>query len=766
MFSLHLSFQVAAAAGDENKQKKVQDTSVNVHVGVNQKGQVGDTVIIPDTGGVYDQVSGGVNVQVGGGVDTDGVNVQDADSENIQGAGALDGQGSSGLNSGGDRVQADDGVDIQDTARVMKWRKSNDKKIRFSRIKGRYFLRKKREATEKEMADDERAASGDDGDIVGEKLPEPEGLAWIDPMRLASQGVRVESVPSLANLLGLQVLKFRTPQSPLHRPYRPPQAPRRSPSVNHQLPGKPTPKSFSRFDNGIHPFGNSFHDSFDRYYKTFRRKDLRDPPGGSSYGRPPTKFSSYSDPSHAPSPGLRLQSGGGRLHQPPANTFPRPLYPSFSDTAGSLLQLLDPFNLFGHNQFPQLPRYPLPPPSYYSHQKQYFEHSKQTEPYEAEVKNIHDLDTKYEMIVDPNQEAHKGYQFKEDFPLRDDLYIGQDGNIYIKDESVISTNVPQQKDHGGDGRPSYNPPLQGPDSRPQRPQLTHSTPQPKGQFEEEDIGNFDYDFGDDDEEDFNYAQLLKNHNMDEHSSNDDETPNQDTLPHKYRNSPHMPQRPPTRFDENFLNHDLSPSVAHNPNFVHNPTNSLLNLGFFRWLFPSYGRTTHSNYFYNPREVLLPRFQYPVGPWSGQGVPLRTGTQLSGTNYKQVPPLPSHPRVPVHNPSLLKPPVHGLSPSRLPPYNPSLRPSLHNPSLDRPSVRRPPGSRVNTQNHNIVGDTKSHSMTRMKDVPGRGSGFYPGNGFFDSDFPTLFHMSPSQRNRAIAQLPRPMAQNATAPTDQQ
>ncbi|XP_071531692.1 uncharacterized protein [Panulirus ornatus] len=801
--SLFLLCLVAAVAGDENRQEEIQDINLGVEVdaGVNQKDQVRDTPRIRDSRGVHVQVSSGMNVQAGGNVNVEGVDVQDAYGENVRSrsevsirAGNVEVQVRDGVtpqdvadqdvqygedvNNSGGRVQDDgDGVYVQDTAAVKIWGKRNDENVRVSGIKGRYSLRKKREATEEETTDDESAAEGDE-DVV-EELPEPEGLAWINPMQLANQGVAMEKVPSLANLMGLQVVKYREPQPPFQMPKG---HPRRSPNIHQQLPGAPIPKPFSRFDKGIHPFGNSFHDSFDRYYKSFNKKDLRNQPGGSSYNRPPLKTSGYNDPSSRSPPrhpaGTRFQSGGGYQHQPPANAFPRSPHPSLSDTAGSLLQLLDPFNLFGHNQFPQLPRYPLPPPNYYTPRNQPFQPSKQTESHQAEVKNIRDLDPKYEIIVDPNQEDHRGYQFKEDYPLRDDLYVGQDGNIYLKDDSVMSTSIPEQKEFGDDDRPSHNPTLQEPStSRPQRPHLQHPTTLPKGRFEEEDIGSVDYDSGDDYEEDLNYVQLLKNHNMDEYYYDDFETPVQDTFPNSYRNSPQTPQRPPTHFDDHYQN-GFAPSPPYNPNLVHNPTSPLLNYGFLKWLFPSYGRVTFPNYFYNPREVLLPRFQYPSGPWSNPGIPPRTGTRLhlSGTNYKQLPPRPSHPRAPVRNPPFLPPSVPGLSPSRPLPHNPSLRPSLrtpspsppslHSPSLDHSSVRRLPGSRGNTRQHNNAKGTEGHTKTQFQGEAGRGDGFYPGNGFFDSDFPTLFHMSPSQQNRDMAQLPRPLAQNATAPADEQ
>ncbi|KAG7173272.1 adhesive plaque matrix protein-like [Homarus americanus] len=690
--------------------------------------------------------------------------------------------------------------------------------IRCKRTGGKCSLRRRREAEEKRTVSEEDNEGGDMAE-GGEELPDPEALAWIDPGRLASQGVAMEHVPSLANLMGLRMVRYKTPQPrPLHPPYRPQPHPLHPPNRNPQLPASstsnikvgPSPKPASRLNSGNDLFGNSFHDSFDRYFKSFNRYEGQDIRRSNSHTRPPVEGSSYSYPpprGSSPSPPApsppRFQNGASRAQPPqpqPIDSFSRPAYSGLGNTADSIMKLLNPFNILGPNQFPQLPRfpYPVPPPNYDPRRPQSFQRLRPTDPLGTEEKEFPQENIKYEVVMDPNQDAYRGYQYKNDFPLRDDLYVGQDGNIYLKSVENASPQNPFGRQHfGGHGRPahSFPPPHNPSHSTSPRPHHTRPISPQEGRFEDEELDNIDQDYDDDYEEVSSYSSLLQNHNMNDIDLDPPTTPINNHNPHQFRNSPSpRPYRDHNNFDQRIPHNGRNPGIPNNPYVIRTPPNLFPNSGLLSWLFPSYARTTYPNFFYNPREVQLPRFRYPVGPWPRQTISPSVGTP-SDANYPGAPNPPTHPRslppsslpsrpLPLpsspsrpsfRNPSPPRPPTSPLSPmqSLLPnpsprPQRPPLlppRPSLYNPSPLRPSLHPSLGQPSNPQLNNAAQGINNRPRVIFEGGRVKSSGFYPGNGFFDSDFPTVFHMAPSQQNRVVEQLPRPMGQNATAPTNE-
>nr|XP_045599155.1 uncharacterized protein LOC123758666 [Procambarus clarkii] len=688
---------------------------------------------------------------------------------------------------------------------VEKLRLLGMRKIQCGMLDGKCSSRRKRDVGKENRTVDESVAVGSNssenngtkGDELpelereetkGEELPEPEALAWIDPGRLASQGVTMEHVPSLANLMGLRVVKYKT-QQPQHfqAPYRPQLPPGQPPNRNQPVPAvttnmrlNPLQKSTSRFDTG-NAFGNSFHNSFDKYYKSFNQQEMQDIDRiSNNHGRIPVETSSYSDPPpRAPSAPanvpFRFPSGGVRPQPPPPNTFARPPYSSLGNTADTLMQMLNPFNLLGSNQFPQLPRYPhpVPPPSYDPRRPHGFHHPRPIDINVADLKDIPKGDIKYEVLMDPNQDLHQGYRFKEDSPLRDDLYIGQDGNLYLKDSSATSKTPEKNPFEDDEEPPNSSPPENPPSQDSHEPNPTSPS---EGRYEDEDIDTFDDDFDEDfsDEyEDSSYAQLLENHNMNDQGSQEPSRPVQDFSQDYFRNGPRKPFRePPIIPSRPNLPHQVHyPNVASNPYVVRTPSNSFLNSGLFGWLFSPYSRTNYPSYYYNPREILLPRFKYPRGPYAhASNSPAGSLSNIPDANYPRSPPLSqgplqplppkpplAHPQLP--NPSLMRPPVPSPPPRSLTQY--PLGPLQHSPSRPHQSLQPSSSTLPNTRHHNAVQGGKTRVRANLEYGQGTGTGFYPGNGFFDSDFPTLYHMAPSQRNGFVEELPRPMGQNATA-----
>ncbi|XP_045122350.1 uncharacterized protein LOC123510920 [Portunus trituberculatus] len=588
--------------------------------------------------------------------------------------------------------------------------------------------RRRRGATEKGENEETKAEQ----DTEPEELPTPAELAWIDPTELVSQGAYVEDVPSIANLVGLRLFKYEFPPPALPRSTapgsnqpmnarspmaessnqpvmtRPPLTPKlnqpmnvRSPVagnsnqpmnarsslhpgsqlINMRSPYPVNPNTrplhtntqmhprLSTSPNTISSFGDSFHDSFDRYYKKFR------------------------DPSHAyeTSRATGVNNIDSYPRRPPYPS--RPVYPSTTDT---LLNLLNPLNLFSHNNFPQIPRYPnpLPPP-----------HAPQNPPrLPQSPRNAPEKDSSggltYEVIVNQEAEKHKGYQFKEDYPLRDDLYVGQDGNIYLK---------------GGNGV-THTPSVTA------EPPTYHLDHQDHGKDHEDRFLN-------------EYSKLLNNHNLDNYNyldedyeydyySSEDDHDSHDTYATEdtYR-TPRPTQRP--HYETGYEGYTDYPRQQRAPYpYPPSPPNRApwsMDSGILGWLLGPLSRPARPNYYYSPREVQIPRFRYDT------------------LRYKRL-----------HSPN-----SHLSQPS----------PSVRNQFVTNPySQRRRPSTPITRRPHTTHTPTKrptSQYVPTSRPV-GSNKGFYPGNGFFDTDFPTLFHME-EESEELPTPLPAAVSTSTTTPT---
>ncbi|ROT78563.1 hypothetical protein C7M84_002719 [Penaeus vannamei] len=559
-------------------------------------------------------------------------------------------------------------------------------------------------STKKFDVDDKRLEKGP------EELPTPESLAWVDPATLANQGYSVENVPSLANLMGLRVVKYRNHQpipsrlgtspsayTPVrYRPRPSVQYSKFNRPVGSDLGYKRTDSKSLTYDNNL--FGDSFHNSFHSYYKeendTLPYSNSHGPPQGiNSWRRSHPSSSESRYPSSSPT--------NGRPSQPP--------FPS-GGAGGGLLDMLDPLNLFKGSQGPVPPRHsnPVPPPGYDPRRPR---PQPRPPPSNSRSETGSSPGVKYEVVVDKDQ-GNRGYQFREDSPLRDDLYIGMDGNIYIKDNSVNDADGSYGDDpFEENSRPRHT-------SGHQRPYRPRSRPDrvrpkfPRKQIEDEDT--FDEN---------EYRELLKNHNLDDYSSREPPASIQNFLPENNPNyKSNSQQNPRGQQTGRYPNYDRRPSRQ----------NRYPDTRYFDWFTPVRGRINYPSFFTDPRQVRLPGFRYPPRH-RRLPVPPRAGTPV-------IPPNVRHSR-PTQRPDLTQ---------RRPSSNPAQ--SRPNFPFDRP--QSDPASNHNTR---LRGSTLSGDS---RGKPGGTKGFYPGNGFFDADFPTLFHMVPSNRHRVYEPLPRPLALNTT------
>ncbi|XP_042868592.1 serine/arginine repetitive matrix protein 1-like [Penaeus japonicus] len=640
--------------------------------------------------------------------------------------------------------------------------KKNGKVIKWSEG-GVHSLVRRRRAASKEAEEE-----GGGGEVISneeeaEELPTPESLAWVDPSTLVNQGYSVENVPSLANLMGLRVIKYRnqpipsrlgTPSSS-YSPSRYRTRPAQYPKFNRPMASDPSYKRTDSkslgYDSNL--FGDMFHNSFHSYYK--EKNDSL--PYSNSHG-PPQGISSW----------RRSQSSSGESRYPnnsPTNGRPnQPYFPSGGGGGGggSLLDMLDPLNLFKGSQGPPPSRHPnpVPPPGYDPRRPR---PQQRPSPSNSRSETRDSQGAKYEVIVE--DKGNHGYAFRENYPLRDDLYVGVDGNIYIKDNSVEDPTVPYGDDpfeensrpqhtsgHQRPYRPQSRPDRVRPDRvrpdrvRPDRVRPDRVRPKfPRNQYKDENT----YDENE-------YRELLKNHNLDDYSAREPPASIQDILPEDNPNyKSNSQQTPRGQHNGRYQNYGRRPSK---PN--RNPGTR-----YFDWFTPVRGRINYPSFFTDPRQVRLPGFRYPPRH-RRMPVPPRPGTPV-------IPPNVRHPR-PTQRPELTqrRPSFPNSPPPRssFPKSSPA-RPSFSNPSppRQRPSfpISSPPRSRPNFDRP--LSDLASHQNTRLREssgdgnsrvTPGGTKGFYPGNGFFDADFPTLFHMLPSNRHRVYEPLPRPLALNTT------
>ncbi|XP_063610683.1 serine/arginine repetitive matrix protein 1-like [Penaeus indicus] len=650
----------------------------------------------------------------------------------------------------------DDGLtkkfDVDDVERILRETKmafenKMGKEDRSDDENGYSMVRRKRETSKEEDGEGGEVISNEE---VPEELPSPEGLAWVDPASLANQGYSVENVPSLANLMGLRVVKYRNHQpipsrlgtsSSAYSPSRYRPRPVQYSKFNRPVGSDPgyTKTDFRSltYDNNL--FGDSFHNSFHSYYK--EENDTL--PYSNSHG-PPQGISSWRRRSHSSNSESRYP------YSSPTNGRPsQPAFPS-GGSGGGLLDMLDPLNLFKGSQGPLPPRHSNPvPPSGYDPRRP---RPQPRPPSNSRSETGDSPGVKYEVVVDKDQ-RNRGYQFREEYPLRDDLYIGMDGNIYIKDNSVEDAAVPYGDDpFEENSRPQHTSGHQRPPYRPRsRPGRVRSK-FPRKQIEDEDA--FDEN---------EYRELLKNHNLDDYSSREPPASIQNLHPENNSNYKSNSQENP-RGQHN----GRYPSNSRRPS----RQNRYPGTRYFDWFTPVRGRINYPSFFTDPRQVRLPGFRYPPRH-RRMPVPPRAGTPV-------VPPNARHSR-PTQRPDLTqrRPSFPNSSPPRSSfPKSPPARPSFSNPSPPRsrpsfpitsPPRPNPAQSRPNfpfdrPQSDLINPNTRlrgSSSAGDSRGKPGGTKGFYPGNGFFDADFPTLFHMMPSNRHRVYEPLPRPLALNTTS-----
>lgn len=613
---------------------------------------------------------------------------------------------------------------------------------------GDSLVRRKRETSKEEEGEGGEVISNEEGP---EELPTPESLAWVDPATLANQGYSVENVPSLANLMGLRVVKYRNHQpipsrlgtspsayTPVrYRPRPSVQYSKFNRPVGSDLGYKRTDSKSLTYDNNL--FGDSFHNSFHSYYKeendTLPYSNSHGPPQGiNSWRRSHPSSSESRYPSSSPT--------NGRPSQPP--------FPS-GGAGGGLLDMLDPLNLFKGSQGPVPPRHsnPVPPPGYDPRRPR---PQPRPPPSNSRSETGSSPGVKYEVVVDKDQ-GNRGYQFREDSPLRDDLYIGMDGNIYIKDNSVNDADGSYGDDpFEENSRPRHT-------SGHQRPYRPRSRPDrvrpkfPRKQIEDEDT--FDEN---------EYRELLKNHNLDDYSSREPPASIQNFLPENNPNyKSNSQQNPRGQQTGRYPNYDRRPSRQ----------NRYPGTRYFDWFTPVRGRINYPSFFTDPRQVRLPGFRYPPRH-RRLPVPPRAGTPVIPPNVRHSRPTqrpdltqrrPSFPNSPPSHPrssfpkSPARPSFSNPSPPRTRPSFPITSPPRSNPAQSRPNFPfdRPQSDPASNHNTRLRGSTLSGDS---RGKPGGTKGFYPGNGFFDADFPTLFHMVPSNRHRVYEPLPRPLALNTT------
>ncbi|KAK3893181.1 hypothetical protein Pcinc_002984 [Petrolisthes cinctipes] len=711
------------------------------------------------------------------------------------------------------------------------------------RKENKYARKNPKQRRKRDTNDDESVEVSEEGnDNKTEELPTPEELAWVDPTQLVRQGAWVQRVPSLANLVGIQLYKYGYPATPPQLTHRrqpsitPNSRPPLNPALNQRLPVNPTLNPRQPLNPALNPrppinptlnprpplnpalnprpplnptlnprppfnpttnrnnkppgisntatpyFGNEFHDKFDKYYKSLQSTNVQD-------------------------------LGRMGIYQ---QTHARPPMPRQGGPTNSIFNLLNPLNLFGRHQFPQLPRFPVLPPGYRSLQPSSAVDNLAA--METQQKDIH-----YEVMTDPNAEVYKGYNFREEYPLREDLYVGQDGNIYLRDDYLKSSNPISQ---------DYDPNLDSTNGSPHSPGHTPTDSPSSGRVNDEHVQVQDYDdqdevyphidYNDSVEEDSqvsSYSTYLDNHNL---GSNQFPGNQNNNFGGGFRNGPApfgprpFGPRPP------FNGPPRNPAFGRSPPPPPRPPYA----GFLEWLFPSFARSNYPSYFYNPRDIMLPRFRYPVWPRFINSPQQHPGPH-EVTQPRQHPPTGPLRPTPTHSPSRPiqpnsptlrnpnsgspvrpfftpnnsppfrpfnnRPPPANLPPSRPSPdfgrpptanFSPS-RPTLSSPSHPRsplepqqfpdhnPYLRQNPNNSPNDKfpdspNHNIPnspprlppsGDPPlpHHSFNfppRSRPPSGRArpsgsnNGFYPGNGFFDTDFSTAFHMAHSQKKADV------------------
>ncbi|XP_064106339.1 uncharacterized protein LOC135215496 [Macrobrachium nipponense] len=497
------------------------------------------------------------------------------------------------------------------------------------------------------------------------ELPKAEPWVWKGPVHQPNHGTTTSRPQSIGNILGQRIANHHRSQ----------------PSRDLNLLGSPTRNS--RF----HPKPNMDSHLLD----TKLKQDKVSAFNGNSRQYPLTD--SYSRYPNVPP-------------RPQQNYYAPPPFPSLGGAGASLLSLLNPLNLFrlpvppqlpiGNNQVPyntnhlspttnQLPyntnhlRHlpnPLKPSSYdirqpaWSHE----ERPKGDDP-PPEIGKI-----KYEIIRD-NKKHEYGHEFMEDSPLRDDIYVGKDGNLYIRDGTTHENSYSnfQVSSYASDVNDLVSPTLKE-DDRYEEPDIEEDT------FDEQ------------------YQQLLKNHNMNEQDPVDYTTHFKDFV------------------NDHQDDYDLNSLDFYNDDdkFSKNKKSNGLREVPLDWVPTPPGRINYPSYFYVPRTVIMPsvyrsRLRGPIPPRVGG--PPAPNLRLSGHN-----PLSSY----LFPSSISRPLSQGYELSDY--HRLLLNAQRKSTNYEDPSDKR-------TQS-TTPSDTRT--MTNAH-------GFYPGNGFFDADFPTVFQMAPFKQS---------------------
>ncbi|XP_068232343.1 uncharacterized protein [Palaemon carinicauda] len=315
---------------------------------------------------------------------------------------------------------------------------------------------------------------------------------------------------------------------------------------------------------------------------------------------------------------------------------------------------------------------------------------------------------KYEIIKD-NKKHEFGFEFMEDSQLRDDIYVGKDGNLYIKDDNTYGNSQSSFdiESYAGDGKDlsfevsSYD------DEKDLSPVQNKGIPQ--GNLEEPDI---------EDPNTFEeqYQELLKNHNMNEESPKTYGTHFKDFV------TGHR-----EIYDINSLDYYEGDPFSENkkPNSLREVPSD--------WVSTPPGRINYPTYFYVPRTVIIPpmhrsRLRRPSPPRAGSSS--TSNLRLSGLN-----PLSSF-----------------LFPSSI------SRPLSQGYEVSDDFNRLSNGHRKSTNYKDLSGTKAQSSTTSGTRKMTNGHGFYPGNGFFEADFPTVFQMSPFKQS--MEHLSAALRQNGT------
>ncbi|XP_066967758.1 uncharacterized protein [Macrobrachium rosenbergii] len=505
------------------------------------------------------------------------------------------------------------------------------------------------------------------------ELPKAEPWVWTGPVHQQNHGTPTNRPISIGNILGQRIANHHRTQ----------------PSRDLNLPASSTRNS--RF----HPTPSASQMD-DHLLDTKLKQDKV-----SAFNGIPRQYplaDSYSRYPEIPS-------------RPQQNYYAPPPFPSLGEAGASLLSLLNPLNLFrspvppqlpiGNNQLPyntnhlspttnhlsyntnhlrHIPN-PLKPSSYDFRQPTWSqeEHSKGGDPF-IETGKI-----KYEIIKD-NKKHEYGHEFMKDSPLRDDIYVGKDGNLYIRDDNTDENSYSnfQASSYAGDVNDLASPMLK------EDVKIHH------GRYEEEGIEDTIFDE--------QYQELLKNHNMDEQDPADYTTHFKDFV------------------NDHQDDYDLNSLDFYNDDdkFSKNQQSNSLREVPLDWVPTPPGRINYPTYFYVPRPVIMPsvyrsRLRRPLPPRVG-GHPT-PNLRLNGFN-----PLSSY----LFPSSISRPLSQGYDVSdyqRLLLNAQRKSTNYEDPSDKRTQSTTPSDTRTMTNAH----------------------GFYPGNGFFDADFPTVFQMAPFKQS---------------------